>query len=91
MSYEHFDDLDAFLAALTSRGVTGVGLRTVKEIRPVAEGRGIVVGHQEWCELRAYDKPTILTLKVVGQNPHALRARLEGMGLTVRAQSGNLT
>lgn len=91
MSYQPFEDLEAFIGALSERGITGVGLRSVREVRPVAEGSGITVGHMEWVTLRAYDRGAILSVRVDGADPHALRARLERLGLTVRAGSDNLT
>ena len=86
------DTLEDFLAALRREGITGVGLRSVHEIRPYKTGAsGVHVGVQKWVELVGYKQGRLYATKLDGESGPALEAQLKREGFTVRSGSHNVT
>jgi hypothetical protein len=86
------DTLEDFLAALRRDGITGIGLRSVHEIRPYQAGAsGIHVGVQKWVELAGYKQGRLYVAKLDGESGPALEAQLKREGFTVRSGTNNLT
>jgi hypothetical protein len=89
--HEH-SDLKSFLDALEREGIHGVGLRSVREIRPrQLDKYSVEVALQQWVELTAYKQGVLHFAKLPGASGSEIEAQLKERGLTVRSRSDNLT
>lgn len=79
----HFTELDPWLAACRERGVSGVVLREVDEVRAVCDERGVTVAPTRRSTLLAYHQGLLLRA-VLSPPPEDLGLRLRDEGLSLR-------
>ena len=83
---------EEFLAAIARAGVRGVGLRTVREIRPKQlENFRVEIGRQHWLELAGYVKGELYVARLESADADAIERELKARGLEVKRDSGNIS
>lgn len=85
------ETLEQFIRLCGEKGVRGVALQEVDEIRPELEqlGSGVTVGQVRFATVVAYAAGEVIRLKIPDP-PADLRAQLQAMGLPLRRVNHNL-
>lgn len=84
-----FESIAGFLAACQEKGVRGVALQEVKEIRPAWVDQGVHVGVVRYSTVVAYSAGEVIRARIE-QPPPDLVAQLNSLGVPIRRVNHNL-